>query len=113
MALRVRMQREDLVAVGLPGTGSWQELLYDRRGVDSAWRQIETPAGNQRRLATRKCGELLPSVMSGARREREKSGPSQGAALEVVHGLFDFLARVHDERAVLHHRLLQRPSGEH
>ena len=113
MALRVRMQREDLVAVGLLGTGSWQGLLYDRRGVDSAWRQFETPAGNQRKLATGERGELLPSVMSGARSEREKSAPSEGAALVVVHGLFDFLARVHDERAVLHHRLFQGSSGEH
>ena len=36
----------------------------------------------------------------------------QGAALEIAHGLFDFLPRIHDERAVLHDWLAQRATRQ-
>src|SRR4029079_1077615 len=37
----------------------------------------------------------------------------QFPALVIADGLVDLGARVHDERAVLHHRLLDRLRGEH
>ena len=36
----------------------------------------------------------------------------QRAALEISHGLFDLLARIHHERSVLHDGLAQRPPGQ-